>query len=477
MNTPTTLRHTTLAVLTSLGLSGCLNLAPPHERPAVNLPPPPAGVDASDSATTALPGWRDLVTDARLRELVELAQAHNHDLKLAVLTLERTRAQLRLADADRWPTLNAALSASRAPNSQGEQTNTFQAGLQLPAWELDLFGRLANSSQAAQASVLASESASRSVRLALLTQTVGAWLTLAADSQQLHLAQRSLRDRQSTQALAALRLQVGAIAEPDWRSVQALTAQAQASVAQWQRQQAADLNALHQLVGAPVPARLLPSGDSGFTDTVWLAEVPAQLSSQVLLARPDVIQAEQQLRAAQANIGIARAALFPRISLSGSAGLVSGSLAGLLDGATFAWSLGTQATLALWDNGRNQATVRVAEINRDMALAQYEKTAYTAFREAADALSAQASWRDQTQAQRQLASAEAQRHRLSRLKFDAGAISQLEWLDAERSLVAAEQALVQTQLAQWLNRLALYKALGGDERVLPGSGHAASAPG
>jgi len=190
--------------------------------------------------------------------------------------------------------------------------------------------------------------------------------------------------------------------------------------------------------------------------------VPGNLSSDVLQARPDVIQAEQQLRAAQANIGAAKAAVYPRITLSTSAGLVSDTLSGLLNGGTFAWTLGGQAAMALFDSGRNQASVRVAELSRDVAIAQYQKTAQTAFKEAADALVAQAGWRDQSQAQRVQLAAERERHRLTRLKFEAGAISQLDWLDAERSLASAEQALVQVRLAEWLNRVALYKALGGE---------------
>jgi multidrug efflux system outer membrane protein len=458
-----------------LSLSGCMNLAPQHQRPELQLPPA-AGLDATASAsastpasapapaTAPLPGWRELVRDERLREVVNLALANNQDVKIAALAVEQTRAQLRLADADRWPTVSAALSANRAPSSStGVQTTTLQAGLQVSAWELDLFGRLANASEAANAAWLSSQAAARSARLALVAQTVSAWLTLAADTEQLTLAQRTLKDRQATQALAELRLKVGALSELDWRGVQSLSAAAQASVAQAQRQRAADLNALQQLVGAAVPAQYLPAeGATGFADNTWLAEVPANLSSEVLQARPDVIQAEQQLRAAQANIGAAKAAVYPRITLSTSAGVVSDTLSGLVSSGTFAWTLAGQAAVSVFDFGRNQANVRVAEISRDMAIAQYQKTAQTAFKEAADALVAQATWQDQAKAQRLQLAAERERHRLTRLKLDAGAISQLDWLDAERSLAAAEQALVQVQLAQWLNRVGLYKALGGE---------------
>ncbi|MFM2329390.1 MAG: hypothetical protein RLZZ494_1493 [Pseudomonadota bacterium] len=465
----TTRIGTTWAAVALLTLGGCVNLAPPHERPEVALSPA-AGLSAAagtpTAAPVALPGWRELVRDERLRRVVELALAHNPDGRIAALTVEKTRAQLRLTDADRWPTVNAAFIGSRASNSSGVQTTTLQAGLQVSAWELDLFGRLANASDAANAAWLASEAAERSTRLALVAQTITAWLTLAADTEQLTLAQRTLRDREKTHELSALRFQVGGLSELDWRGIQALTAAAQAAVAQAQRQRVADLNALHLLVGTTVPAELLPQdGHTGFADTVWLHEVPGNLSSEVLQARPDVIQAEQQLRAAQANIGAARAAVFPRITLNTSVGVVSDTLSSLLNAGTFAWTLGGQAAAAIFDAGRNQANIRVAELSRDVALTQYQKTVRTAFKEAADALVAQATWHDQAQAQRVQLVAERDRHRLTRLKVDAGALSQLDWFDAERSLATAEQALVQVRLAEMLNRVALYKALGGDERV------------
>ena len=463
---PVALRATGLAL--ALSLAGCMNLAPKHERPALTLQPA-AGLSAEQAASgaapgpAALPGWRDWLRDERLRQVVAQALAHNPDAQVAALTVERTRAQLRLADADRWPTVNAALSGSRAPNYKGVQTTSFQAGLQVSAWELDLFGRVANASEAANAAWLASTAAERAAQLALVAQTASAWLTLAADTEQLRLARQTLKDREATQQLGELRFKVGALSELDWRGIQALTAAAQASVAQWQRQRAADLNALQLLVGASVPASWLPAEDaSGFADTAWLADVPGNLSSEVLQARPDVIQAEQQLRAAQANIGAAKAAVYPRITLSTSAGYVSSSLSGLFNGPTLAWSMASQAAVTVFDSGRNQANVRVAEVNRDIALAQYQKTAQTAYREAADALVAQAGWREQAQAQQAQLAAERERHRLTRLKLDAGALSQLDWLDAERSLASAQQALVQVRLAEWLNRVALYKALGGE---------------
>jgi NodT family efflux transporter outer membrane factor (OMF) lipoprotein len=377
----------------------------------------------------------------------------------------------RLTEADRWPTLQAAVSASRAPSTTtGDQVNSFQAGLQVASYELDLFGRVRSASDSAAATLLGSEAGARATRLALVTQVVQAWFTLAADQEQLALAQQTLAGREQTLKLTELRAQVGAASDVELQGTRGLLAQARASVAALQRQVAQDTNALTLVVGRPVAAAELPSlpaaaGSGTLLSTQALAEVPVGASSALLLRRPDVMQAEQALIAANANIGAARAAMFPRIALSGSAGVVSDTLRGLLESGTFAWTLGANAALTLFDAGRNQANVKVAEVSRDIAVAQYEKAIQTAFREAADALVAQAAWRDQATAQAQLQASERERLRLTRMRYEAGAANLVELLDAERSLAAAEQALVLARLGELLNRLALYKALGGEEQA------------
>lgn len=450
-----------LSASLALALAGCMNLAPPAQRPDL---PVPAGLPVGDATQAeSLPGWTQLLQDARLREAVAQAVAHNRDLRVAVINVERSRAQLRLADADRWPTLSAAFLADRAPNTQGVQATTLQAGLQVSSFELDLFGRVRNLSDAAAATLLATESGQRATRLAVVSQTVVAWLTLAADQEQLTLARQTLHSREQTAQLVDLRVRAGALSEVEQQAARSLLAQARATVAQLERQVAQDGNALDLLVGQPLAPAARPE-PGGLLDSAWLAPVPAFARSELLLDRPDVVQAEQQLAAAQANIGAARAALFPRITLSGSAGSVSDALSGLFSAGSSAWTLGGQAALALFDAGRNQANVRVAELNRDALVAQYEKAVQTAFREAADALVAQRSWREQVAALQAQRDGERERHRLTQLKFQAGTISLLDILDSERSLAAAEQALVQARLGDMLNRLALYRALGGEER-------------
>lgn len=446
-------------LMLALFLSGCVSLAPDLQRPAL---PVPAELPAVGQGSAAVPpAWQDLLQDQRLRQVVSLALANNRDLRVALLNVERSRTQLRLTDADRYPTVSAALVGQRAPNTAGVQTNTFQAGLQISNYELDLLGRVRNASDAAAANLLATEAAGRAARLSLVVQTATAWLTLAADAEQLALARNSLASRSESLRLTTLREQVGAASAIELQAAQTLSASARASVAQLERQLAQDHNALNLVVGSPVTAELLPPAQLSNAD--WLATVPAGVSSEVLLKRPDVIQAEQLLAAANANIGAARAAMFPRITLSTSAGQVSDSLRTLFDAGHFAWTVAGNAAVAIFDAGRNQANVEAAKLGRDIALAQYDKAVQSAFREASDALVAQASWKTQLAAQQDLVAAEAERTRLTRMRLQAGSLSLLDTLDAERSLDSAQQALVQVRLAALLNRLALYRALGGDE--------------
>lgn len=474
-------RSTAAARLTlsavSLGLTAllgaCSSLAPSYQRPAA---PVPAQFDAAASAPAAaasavpLPlAWTELVRDERLRRLVEQALKANRDLRVAALNVQRAQAQLGLAQADRWPTVNGVASAARAPNTQGKQTNTFQLGVQVSGWELDFFGRLQSLDDAARASLLATEAGRRSAELALVASVLTAERTLAADQALLALAERTAISRADTLRLTQLRFDRGAASQLERASAQSLTAQAEATLSQLRRQVAQDRNALALLIGAAPSADLLPQpslpnpADAAAVPTLAdpFAPVPAALESSVLLRRPDIVQAEQQLIAANANIGAARAAFFPRISLTTSAGLVSNELSTLLQAGSFAWTLSSQALLTLFDHGRNQANLEVAKVNREIAVAQYEKALQSAFRDTSDALAGQATWQDQLTALQRQRDAARDIARLTRLRYDQGAASELERLDAERSQFSAEQALVQATLAEQLNRVGLWKALGG----------------
>jgi NodT family efflux transporter outer membrane factor (OMF) lipoprotein len=459
-----------LAGCSSLGLDRWTKLAPAYTRPAAAVPAQwPTSAPAAAHEAAALP-WRQLVLDDRPRRLVERALANNRDLRAAVLNVSRARALLDASTAGRWPAVSAGVNASRAPSVlNGQQTTTLNAGLSVTAWEIDLFGRLSSLDDAARAQWLATEAGRRGAELSLVTQVLATYLTLVADEQQLQLAERTLATRDETLRLTRLKAGAGTASDLDLRSTETLAAQARASRAQLTRQRDQDRNAMAWLLGEPVPGNLLPPpGDASVPiDAAWLAEVPVGASSQVLLARPDVVQAEQQLIAANANIGAARAALFPRLTLTSSAGTVSDDLAGLFKPGSFAWSLAGQFAATLFDAGRNRANLEATRLARDAAVAQYERSVQTAFRETADALVGLATWRDQVAAQREQLAAERERSRLVQLRRDRGAASDLEWLDAQRSLFAIEQATIQARLAELQNRLALYKALGGEQAPLP----------
>jgi multidrug efflux system outer membrane protein len=450
-------------IVAALVLAGCTNLAPRHERPASPIPaqlPLPAEIAASASTGAAVPlSWKAFVQSPQLAQLVQRALDQNRDLRVAVLNVQRAEAQLGVARADRLPTVSAGMTAAATPNaSSGRQVQSYTAGVQVTAWELDLFGRIANLGAAAQAQVLATEAGRRSAELALVGSVVSGWLTLGADAELLSVADRTLASREATLKLSKLRFDAGAASSLELQTVQSLVAQARNTQVQLRRQRELDLNALALLVGGPVPAELLPRVSDG-ADV--LAPVPVGLASDVLLQRPDVIQAEQALVAANANIGVARAAFFPRLALTGSAGQAGSRLSELFQAGNFAWTLSASALATVFDSGRNQANLDVAKVSRDIAVAQYEKAVQSAFRETADALAGLSSWREQLDAQRQQLDAAREIARLTEMRYTNGAASELDRLDAQRSLLAAEQTLVQTRLAEQVNRVGLFKALGG----------------
>ena len=445
-------------------LAGCAN-RPTAQAPSDQLLLRQAAVSstlpvaAGAPADTAPLAWRDWVQAPRLVQWVTLALQNNRDLRVALLNVQRAQAQLTVADASRLPTLGAGLNASRAPNSKGAEATTLTAGLQVSAWEIDLFGRLASLSEAARAQLLSTEAGHQAAELSLVAAVVQAGLALQADDELLGLARQSQDSREQTLKLTQLRESVGAASQLDLQAQLTLTAQGRDTLAQLIRQQAQDLNALALLLGQPVPAAA--PGTPQLANEVWLRDMPAGLSSAVLLRRPDVIAAEQTMRAAQANIAAARAAYWPTISLTGQAGQASAQLSGLFQGGNFVYSLAANALITVFDSGRRQANVAAAEAAQQIAQAQYERAIQSAFRDTADALAGLATWRDQLDAQRAQRDAARETARLTELKASQGAASALERLDAQRALWAAEQAVVQLRLAELNNRVALYKALGG----------------
>ena len=367
-------------------------------------------------------------------------------------------ADTDIRSADRLPTVGAAVAGSRTPNSSGGTTSLYTAGLAFTAWEIDFFGRIASLSEAALAQFLGSEEGRKAAQITLVSAVASTWLTLVADEELLAITVQTLASREESLRLSRLRLDAGATSEIDFRLAQSLAEGARATLAQLQRQRALDRNALALLVGQPLP----PDLDGGTsTEVIALPDLPAGTPSDVLVRRPDVRQAEQQLIAANANIGAARAAFFPRISLTAGIGTASSELSGLFKGGSWGLTVAPQLLLPIFDAGRNAAGLRSARVSREIALAQYEKAIQSAFREVADALAGRATLGEQLQAQRNVAEAETVRLRLAQLRYDNGVASSLDLLDAQRSLFTARQALVQTRLVQLQNQVLLYKALGG----------------
>jgi multidrug efflux system outer membrane protein len=464
-------------------LAGC-SMIPKYERPAAPIAaewPASSWMAESAQATTgaspavatapAVPAadieWQGFFSDPKLRQLIEAALRNNRDLRIAVLNIEQARAQFQIRRADQFPTVNAGLSGSRQPSANGNGnssiTSTYSAGLLVTSYELDFFGRVASLKEAALAQYLATEEGRKTTQISLIAAVANTYLSLLADEELLAITQQTLATREESFKLSKLRFDNGVTSELDFRQAESLTEAARVSLAQLVRQRALDQNALTLLLGQPLTGELavaLPAG-KGLADTPLLVDVPAGLPSDLLTRRPDIRQAEQQLLAANADIGAARAAFFPRISLTTSAGSASSHLSGLFKSGSYGWTLAPQLLLPIFDAGRNRAGLDSANAGRDIAVAQYEKSIQTAFREVSDALAGRATLGEQLRAQQAQANAEATRFKLADLRYQNGVASYLDLLDAQRSLFAARQAVVQTRLAQLQSQVTLYKTLGG----------------
>lgn len=464
-------------------LAGC-SMIPKYERPAAPIAAEwpasswmaesaqaPAGTGPAAATAPAVPAadieWQSFFSDLKLRQLIEAALRNNRDLRIAVLNIEQARAQFQIRRADQFPTVNAGLSGSRQPKADGNGdssiTSTYSAGLLVTSYELDFFGRVASLKEAALAQYLATEEGRKTTQISLIAAVANTYLSLLADEELLRITQQTLATREESFKLSKLRFDNGVTSELDFRQAESLTEAARVSLAQLVRQRALDQNALTLLLGQPLTGDLavaLPAG-KGLADAPIMVDVPAGLPSDLLTRRPDIRQAEQQLLAANADIGAARAAFFPRISLTASAGSASSHLSGLFKSGSYGWTLAPQLLLPIFDAGRNRAGLDSANAGRDIAVAQYEKSIQTAFREVSDALAGRATLGEQLRAQQAQANAEATRFRLADLRYQNGVASYLDLLDAQRSLFAAQQAVVQTRLAQLQSQVTLYKTLGG----------------
>jgi multidrug efflux system outer membrane protein len=462
---------TALAGAAAMVLAGC-SLIPAYERPAAPVPAVYPGAQAASSAQSpqspaSTLAWQDFFTDPRLAKLIETALANNRDLRVSVLNIEQARAQFQIQRAAQFPALDLTASGSRSsPNALqavgvgGSVASSYSVNLGITAWELDFFGRVASLKEQALAQFLATEESRKAAQISLIGAVASGWLTLIADDQLLELTRQTLATREESQKLTRLRFDSGVVSEIDLRLAETLAESARASYAEQQRLRMQDENALALLLGAPVPPEATEGGRS--LDAIALMpDLPAGLPSDLLGERPDIRAAEQQLIAANANIGAARAAFFPRVALTSSIGTASSEFSGLFDKGSKAWSFAPQITLPIFDAGRNQAGLDSARAGREIAVAQYEKSIQTAFREVADALAGRATLGEQLRALRAQSNAEEVRFRLSDLRYRNGIASALDLLDSQRSLYGVQQAAVQTRLLQLQNQVALYKTLGG----------------
>ncbi|KAB8061097.1 efflux transporter outer membrane subunit [Janthinobacterium violaceinigrum] len=448
--------------LAALALSAC-SLTPPLVKPA---PPIPASYHAGEAAapagmagTAADLGWRQMLLDARLQRLVSLALENNRDLRVASLNVEAVRAQYQIQDAGRYPAIGANAGGVRQRAADGVTQKQFTAGIAMSAFEIDLFGRLASLSDAAFARYLATEQGQRAAHMALIGGVADAYLEQRLAEEQLALARQTLADwRQAlvlTQRLHGAQQGSGL----DVAQAQGQAATAEADVQARERASALARNNLELLLGAPLPADL-PAGRALDGQPV-LTQLPPGLPSDLLARRPDIVQAEYALVAANAEIGAARAAFFPRLSLTASLGFASPELGDLFRGSARSWSFAPQVTQPLFQGGQLRAELQLSRLRKDVAVLQYEQAIQAAFREVRDGLAGSATYAQQIAAQQRVVAAAQQRQRLSQLRYDAGQDSRLELLDAQRQSYAAQQALLDARRDQFKSAVALYKALGG----------------
>jgi multidrug efflux system outer membrane protein len=456
------------APLIALVLASCMSMEPAYVRPGAAVPASwPAGDPYLRQSEAVLPAvtYREIFRDPRLQTLIEQGLANNGDLAAAAANIAAARAQYRIQRAELFPEVDSSVGASGTEGGNGNTNAQFTAGVGIPSFELDLFGRIRSLTKAQLNRYFASEAAARSTRLALVADIADAWLTYGADASLLKIAEETEESAERSVTLTRARLQGGIAPRTDLRQAELILYGANATVARQRTALAQDINLLQLLIGAPVDRSLLPDSIEHAAPTVH--PLPAGLSSMVLLRRPDVMQAEYQLRAANAEIGAARAELFPRISLTGLLGLASSSLTGLFSGGAFGWNASADATYPIFRAGAGVANVRLTEAQREAAVATYQKSIQTAFREVSDALARQATAVDELRAREAQRDSAADNFRLAEARYRAGIDNFLLTLDSQRNYFNVQESLVQMRLEAAANLVDLYRALGGDSLYPP----------
>ena len=452
------------ALAAGMLLAGCASMAPPYAPPPL---PVAAQYPESDRAGAQAPdiAWQAYFADARLQAMIAQALASNRDIRIAALRVEEARAAYGIQRAEQFPTvaLGAEGSRTRVPGDlsltgRPMTSAQYQVGLNVSAWELDFWGRVRSLKDSALQTLLASDEARRAVGVALVAQVANGYLGLRELDERVALARATVDSRAESLRIFTRRFEVGSISKLDLTQVETLLSQALSLSAQLEQARAVQAHALAQLVGGPVD---LAPDTRRFDDASVLQPLHAGLPSALLVQRPDLVAAEHQLRAAQANIGAARAAFFPTISLTAAYGTASAELSGLFDSGSGAWNFAPRLVLPIFDAGRIRANLDLAEVRRDVAVANYEKSVKGAFREVADALSNRRWLALQVDIGKTTLAAQSERARLAKLRYDTGAAPYLEVLDAQRDLLTVEQQLVQTRRALLSSQVSLYAALGG----------------
>jgi multidrug efflux system outer membrane protein len=463
---------TLVAFLAVIAILGC-TLAPKYTKPASPVPVQwPTGAAYSKTKTTAsapavqdIP-WRQFFTDERLQKIIETALNNNRDLRVAALNVERARALYGIARAELLPTVSAigSLNSTLTPADLSITGSTatisqYSVNLGILSWEIDFFGRIRSLKDQALEQYLATEDARRSSQISLVSTVAQAYLSLAADRDNIKLATSTLETQKTFYYLIRKRYEAGIASELDLRQAQSQVDAAKVDVARYMQLTAQDENALSLLIGSSLPSDSLPVDLNSVNPP---KDISPGLQSEVLLRRPDILAAEHQLKAANANIGAARAAFFPNISLTSTVGTTSTELSGLFKAGQGTWSFAPQIIMPIFD-ARTWSAYDVTKVEKEISVAQYEKAIQTAFREVSDALAVKGTLNQQIAAQQSLVEAVAETYRLSNARYTKGIDSYLSVLDAQRSLYGAQQGLIVLRLARLVNQVTLYMALGGGE--------------
>ncbi|MEX3787050.1 efflux transporter outer membrane subunit [Paraburkholderia sp. BR14374] len=468
-------KHSLIAVAVALLATGC-TLAPHYQRPAAPVTatfptggvydqqPGAQGARSANGQAAADIGWRNFFVDPRLQQLIEIALKNNRDLRVSVLNMQASAAQYRIVRAGLFPTLNAAASQSRSRTPKDLTftgvtiSNTYSVGLNA-SWEIDFFGRVQSLKDQALAKYLGTAQARKAAEISLVSQVANQYMTVLELDDLLKVTQNTLVTAQESYRITKLQFDNGTGSELDLRQSQTVVETASANLQSQMRLRAQADNALVLLIGEPLPADLSPG--LPLSDQNLLTDIPAGLPSDLLTRRPDIMEAEENLLAANANIGAARAAFFPRVTLTGSAGTLSPTLGGLFKPGSAAWSFAPSITLPIFEGGQNMANLDLANIEKNVQIATYEKAIQTAFREVADGLAARGTYDEQIAALERDVAAEQRRLDLSTLRYKNGVDSYLSVLTAQTALYVAQQQLVTARMERLQNLVTLYQALGG----------------